>query len=90
MHILILCTANSARSQMAEGILRRLAGERVQAFSATTIPARKAPNTIETPNRYAEPTAIALTRGFARRASQLLQGIKPGCLTGDGAPASRA
>lgn len=32
--VLILCTANSARSQMAEGVLRWLAGERYEVFSA--------------------------------------------------------
>lgn len=41
--VLFLCTHNSARSQMAEGLLRGLAGERFEAASAGTEATRVRP-----------------------------------------------
>ncbi len=44
--VLILCTGNSARSQMAEGLLRAIAGERYEVFSAGTRPVGLNPNAV--------------------------------------------
>jgi len=44
--ILIICTGNSARSQMAEGILRHEGGDRFAVFSAGTRPSPVRPEAI--------------------------------------------
>ena len=44
--VLILCTGNSARSQMAEGLLRDLAGDRLEVASAGVSPTQVRPEAI--------------------------------------------
>jgi len=45
--VLILCTGNSARSQMAEGLLRHDAGDKFEVESAGVAPTRVRPEAIE-------------------------------------------
>ncbi|MDH7498186.1 MAG: arsenate reductase ArsC, partial [Syntrophomonadaceae bacterium] len=44
--VLFVCTQNSARSQMAEGLLRHLHGDRYEVYSAGTRPYRVNPYAI--------------------------------------------
>jgi arsenate reductase len=44
--VLILCTGNSARSQMAEGLLRHDAGDRFEVESAGTRPSQVRPEAV--------------------------------------------
>lgn len=48
--ILVLCTGNSARSQMAEGLLRHDASDRFEVESAGTKPSRVRPEAIAVMN----------------------------------------
>ena len=45
--VLILCTGNSARSQMAEGLLRHMRGDRFRVASAGVAPSQVRPEAIE-------------------------------------------
>ncbi len=47
LRVLILCTGNSARSQMAEGILRTLSQGTIEVHSAGTLPAGVHPLAVE-------------------------------------------
>ena len=48
--VLFLCTGNSARSQMAEGLLRQMAGDRFEVSSAGTYPKGMHPRSVEVMN----------------------------------------
>jgi len=50
--VLILCTGNSARSQMAEGLLRYLAGDQLDVFSAGSKPSTVNPLAIQAMNEH--------------------------------------
>jgi protein-tyrosine-phosphatase len=47
VRVLFLCTHNSARSQMAEGILRHLSGGQVEVFSAGSHPSGLHPDAVQ-------------------------------------------
>ncbi len=49
--VLFLCTHNSARSQMAEGMLRHFSKGKVEAFSAGSVATRIHPQAIDTMNQ---------------------------------------
>jgi len=67
--ILFLCVANSARSQMAEGLARRLFGDRVPVQSAGSLPSRVNPFAIE--------VMAELGVDLARHASKSVDTIDP-------------
>jgi arsenate reductase len=45
--VLFICTGNRARSQMGEGLLRHLGGERYEVHSAGTLPSGLADETVD-------------------------------------------
>ena len=45
--VLFVCTGNRARSQMAEGLLRHIAGDRFEVHSAGTLPSGMSALTVE-------------------------------------------
>jgi protein-tyrosine-phosphatase len=56
--VLFICTANAARSQMAEALLRAADGERFEVFSAGTRPAEDVhPTTLRVLERAGTPVA---------------------------------
>jgi ACR3 family arsenite transporter len=66
--VLFLCTGNSARSQMAEGLLRHLAGDRFEIASAGTHPAGLNPLAVEVMNKI----GIDISHHRSKRIDELL------------------
>lgn len=67
--VLFLCVANSARSQMAEGLARRLFGDAVRVQSAGSMPSRV--------NPYAAEVMAELGIDLATHSSKSVQTIAP-------------
>ena len=59
LQVLFLCTGNSCRSQMAEGLVNAFLGDRYQAYSAGTAPAG-----------YVHPLAVQVMRELGADISQ--------------------
>ncbi len=66
--VLFLCTANSCRSQMAEGFLRHLAGDRFEAASAGAQATRVNPDAI----RVMKEAGIDISTHRSKDASEFL------------------
>jgi len=64
--VLFICTHNSARSQMAEGFLRSLYGERYEAFSAGTEPGGVNPYAVEVMHE----TGIDITHHYSKSSDE--------------------
>ena len=68
MRVLILCTGNSARSQMAEGLLRHDSGDRFDVESAGTAPSRVRPEAI----RVMEELGIDISRHRSKHVDEFV------------------
>ena len=72
--VLFLCTANSARSLIAEALMRDLGVPRFAAYSAGSAPATApAPEALELLARYGHSTQVLVSKGF----SALPEGLQP-------------
>ena len=68
MRVLILCTGNSARSQMAEGLLRHDSGDRFDVESAGTAPSRVRPEA----TRVMEELGIDISRHRSKHVDEFV------------------
>ncbi|OEY66066.1 metalloregulator ArsR/SmtB family transcription factor [Marinobacter sp. X15-166B] len=68
--VLFVCTANSARSQMAEALLRHLASDRFEVFSAGTEPSVIDPRTLKALQDYGLATTGLASKSIGSLADQ--------------------
>ncbi|QIB67522.1 metalloregulator ArsR/SmtB family transcription factor [Kineobactrum salinum] len=68
--VLFLCTANSARSQMAEALLRQLAGDQFEVFSAGNMPEEIDPRTLATLQSFGIDSGGLVAKSVAELAGQ--------------------
>jgi arsenate reductase (thioredoxin) len=66
--VLFLCTHNSARSQMAEALLRALKGDRYESFSAGTLPGKLNPYVV----RAMAEIGVDLSSHYAKSLNQFI------------------
>src|ERR1700693_134227 len=77
--VLILCTGNSARSQMAEGLLRHDAGDRFEVESAGTKPGHVRPEAIAVMNEIGIDLSRHRSKSVNEFADQTFDYVLPVC-----------
>src|SRR6266849_10180082 len=77
--VLILCTGNSARSQMGEGWLRHLGGARYEVFSAGTKPVGVNPLAIEAMREMGIDISTQRSKSVAEFARQIFAAVITVC-----------
>jgi arsenate reductase len=77
--VLILCTGNSARSQMAEGLLRHLGGGRYEVFSAGTKPVGVNPLAMEVMREMGIDISAQRSKSVAEFAGQTFAAVITVC-----------
>ena len=70
MRVLFLCTHNSARSQLAEGILRQLGGDLVEVYSAGSHPSGVHPEAIDLLEEWGIDTGLHTSKPISRFVGQ--------------------
>ena len=79
LRVLFLCTHNSARSQIAEGILRFLGGDQVEAFSAGSAPTIVHPETLDLLHEWGIDTTDCRAKSLSGFAGQTFDYIITVC-----------